>query len=243
MPRRLRLYAPNGIFHITARTQGRQHWFDEPVRDAICAAIEIALRRTDAKLRGCVVMSNHLHLLVQQGELPLCAFMQPLLCRIALAVRRKYNLTGHIFERRFWERLCSDTVYLATLLDYIHHNPVRAELCASPRDWRWSSFGVYNPDLAGALPFIEPLESAAAINHAAKLGKIGEPLWRRRPTIDLRDLLNLTVHRLTKGELNLETVIDLRGRNASRLRNELIKVAVDVGYRGAHIARSLRMSE
>jgi putative transposase len=242
MPRRLRLYAPNACFHITARTQGRQHWFDEQMRDFICTAIGIALRRTDAKLRGGVIMSNHLHLVVQQGELPLNAFMQPLLCRVALAVRRKYKLKGHVFERRFWEKLCGHSVYLATLLGYIHDNPVWAGLCGLPAEWRWSSFGIYN-GTASSFGFVEPFDAVAPFPASPALVHDYEPSWRRRPMVDLRDLLKFTVRRLTNGEIELDYLVDLRGRAASQLRHELIRVAGDAGYRGTHIARSLRVSE
>src|SRR5688572_25540692 len=123
MGRRKRPYLPGMVFHLTARTQGREKWFDAPTMDCICEAMATVQQHTDAKLRAFVIMSNHLHLMLQQGRDPLAAFMQPLLTRVALTVRRRYDVEGHVFGRTYWDCACQDAEYLLTLVNYIHANP------------------------------------------------------------------------------------------------------------------------
>jgi putative transposase len=45
-----------------------------------------------------------------------------------------------IWQRRFWEHTIRDEADMEAHCDYIHYNPVKHGLVASPRDWPWSSF-------------------------------------------------------------------------------------------------------
>jgi REP element-mobilizing transposase RayT len=154
MPRRHRNYQPGAIFHLTARTLGREKWFDQHMRDRIVDIIRSAQLRSDAKLLAYVVMTNHLHLLIQQGSNPLSKLMQPICRRIALLVQLEQNRCGYIFERRFRDHTCRTPARVRRTIAYIHYNPVEARLCASPEQWRWSSHDVYAG--VGGLPSDRP---------------------------------------------------------------------------------------
>ena len=78
MGRRRRPYMPGAVFHITARTQGRVDYFDPRMRDHIREAMATVQQHTDAKLRAFVIMSNHMHVVLQQGVAPLATFMMTL---------------------------------------------------------------------------------------------------------------------------------------------------------------------
>src|SRR4051795_7601619 len=53
------------------------------------------------------------------------------------------NTTGHLFEKRYYPVLVDADEYLLELLRYIHLNPVRARMVASPDDYQWSSHHDY----------------------------------------------------------------------------------------------------
>src|SRR5262245_57762999 len=112
MSRKTRSYLPGISFHLTARTIGHEPWFDEPMRDRICAIITRAQERADVKLLAWVVMPNHFHLIVQQGRSALGQFMQPICRETALAVQRVTGREGYVFERRYREKACADADYL-----------------------------------------------------------------------------------------------------------------------------------
>jgi len=71
-----------------------------------------------------------------------------------------------VWQRRFWEHVIRDDDDYATHVDYIHYNPVRHELVAAARDWRYSSFGewvergIYNANW-GSGDMLPTLEWAA----------------------------------------------------------------------------------
>ena len=141
--RRARSYLPTGVFHLTARTSGREHWFDEDIRTQIVTIIASAQHRTDTQIHAWVVMSNHFHLIVRQGSDPLWRLMQPICRRIALRVQRKLDRCGHIFERRFRDHECADADHLRNAIVYVHGNPVTAGLSSSPGSYPWSSQHLY----------------------------------------------------------------------------------------------------
>jgi REP element-mobilizing transposase RayT len=129
---------PGAVFHLTARTQGREPYLrglESAIQSIICAAPA----RSDARLIAYAVMPNHIHIVAQQGNRRLADFMQPLLRRIVLLVQRRYQLTGHVFERRFGDAMCADAEYMRNAIIYVHLNPVRAGLAATADDYKWTS--------------------------------------------------------------------------------------------------------
>jgi putative transposase len=143
MSRRLRPHAPGATFHITARTVGREHWFDEAVRRRVVGIIAESLLRSDALLCAFTVMSNHLHLVVRQGLAPLEQLLQPMLTRTALLLQRKLGRKGHIFEQPYRDVVCSNPDHLRMVIAYTHLNPCRAGICNDVSDYEWTSHRAY----------------------------------------------------------------------------------------------------
>lgn len=143
MARPYRSHCPGAVFHLIARTQGHEPRFTEIVRCRITEYVASAIRCSDARLLAYAVMSNHLHLIVQQGEGRLERVMQPLLSRTATLVHRTFGTEGHVFERRYRDYPCLDPQYVRDVIVYSHLNPVRANLVECPADYRWTSHRLY----------------------------------------------------------------------------------------------------
>jgi len=90
-----------------------------------------------------LVMTNHVHLLIQVTDQPLGRLMQRVGTRFARAIQRELRTTGHLFENRYHALLVDVDSYFLELLRYIHLNPVRARIVASADQYRWSSHRVY----------------------------------------------------------------------------------------------------
>lgn len=95
-----------------------------------------------------VILPEHLHaiLTLPQGDtnVPLLwrriktVFTQGLIESGATLPQR--DATGRtLWQRRFWERTIRDDVDLAQHIDYIHYNPVKHGLTATPSAWPYSS--------------------------------------------------------------------------------------------------------
>jgi putative transposase len=95
-----------------------------------------------------VILPEHLHaiLTLPQGDtnVPLLwrriktVFTQGLIASGATLPHQ--DTTGRtLWQRRFWEHTIRDDTDLAQHIDYIHHNPVKHRLTATPADWPYSS--------------------------------------------------------------------------------------------------------
>lgn len=243
MARQLRPYLPGVPFHVTARTQGGQSWFDEAMRGFICECIATVQKRSDAALLAFVVMPNHIHLVLHQGSQPLGRYMQPLLTRIAMAVRKKYDLVGHVFGRRYWSHACVTRDYLETCLSYVHYNPVKSQACALPAEYEWSSAACY---VNGATPpfgiAVQPALHAHATSVFDVLASPNQCCELLRPRLSMEQVVT---HALR--ELDFDVDIDLlrcmRGRVASAIRRVCIRRAIEAGYRNSQISRFLCISD
>jgi len=96
-------------------------------------------RSSDFKLFAYCLMSNHVHLLLRENEVPLSHIFKRLGARYAFWFNRKYDRCGHLFQDRFRSEPVESDAYLITVLAYIYQNPVKAGLCANPKSYRWSS--------------------------------------------------------------------------------------------------------
>jgi Transposase IS200 like len=88
-------------------------------------------------------MTNHLHLAIQVGEVPLSWSMQNVAFRYTRWVNRREGRMGHLFQGRYKAILVEQDRYLLELVRYIHLNPVRAGLVEVPEAYSWSGHRAY----------------------------------------------------------------------------------------------------
>lgn len=150
MGRRRRPYLPGVVFHLTARTLRREHRFSRPLRTKALDALANVAQHSQVSLLAVAVMSNHLHVVAQQGDRPLADLMHPLLRRLALRIQDVHGLDGPVFWRPYASQPCMDPWHLRNAIVYTHLNPVRAGLCDDPADYPWSSHALYTSPPAEA---------------------------------------------------------------------------------------------
>lgn len=143
MGRRLRSYTPGGIFHLTARTIRRERRIDPALRTAALDALADAVPRAGVRLLAVAIMSNHLHLIVQQGDAPLAKLMQPYLRRLAHLLQHRHSLRGPMLWREYGSRACLTPYHARNAIAYVHLNPVRAGLCGDPAEYPWTSHALF----------------------------------------------------------------------------------------------------
>lgn len=143
MSRPTRTHAPGGVFHITARTQGKARWFSENIKDEIANTICKAALMVDIRLIAFTVLDNHLHIVVRQGSAPLGWYMHRVLQKAAFLVKRNLSVDGHVFGGRYWAGLCDDPLYFRQCVIYTHLNAFYAEMCSHPDDYKWSSHHLF----------------------------------------------------------------------------------------------------
>ncbi|SET03749.1 transposase [Hymenobacter actinosclerus] len=95
------------------------------------------------------LMPNHFHLLVQVREEVTAAkcgsAFRVLLSSYTRAIQKQENRTGSLFQQQTLAKDMRDGTadYSLVCFCYIHQNPVRAQLTATPEKWPWSSYADY----------------------------------------------------------------------------------------------------
>ena len=88
-------------------------------------------------------MSNHVHVAIQVGAIPLSRIIQNLSFRHTRWINWRQSRSGHLFQGRYKAVLVDADAYLLELTRYIHLNPVRAGIVKEPEDYPWSGHRAY----------------------------------------------------------------------------------------------------
>jgi putative transposase len=155
----LKRYHGAGDLHfITCSCYRRQPLLGSPHRrDLLLTLLEQVRKRYEFVVVGYVVMPEQVHLLMSEPQkiIP-STVMQALKLsfarRVLAQARRGRNpwqarlfdhSPQHIWQKRFYDFNVWTERKRIEKLRYMHRNPVRRALVASPELWRWSSFRTY----------------------------------------------------------------------------------------------------
>jgi putative transposase len=129
MPRQSRIDAPGALHHIIIRGIERKAIFrDAADREAFLERLGQNLVAAATPCYAWALMTNHAHLLVQTGVVPLATVMRRVLTGYAMAFNRRHRRHGQLFQNRYKSILCQEDTYLYELTRYIHLNPLRARM-------------------------------------------------------------------------------------------------------------------
>ena len=95
------------------------------------------------ELYGYCLMGNHAHLLLKETPETLGQIVKRIASRYVWWFNWKYLRCGHLYQDRFKSEAVEDDPYFAVVLRYIHQNPMKAGICESIGDYKWSSYNEY----------------------------------------------------------------------------------------------------
>ena len=107
-----------------------------------------ACAKCDWQVHAYCLMSNHFHLVVETPQANLVTGMKWFLGTYTVRFNTRHHLRGHLFAGRYKSLLIdeSDDHYLQVACDYVHLNPVRANLIQPEQQldqYKWSSYPAY----------------------------------------------------------------------------------------------------
>ncbi len=160
MARKPRIEFPGGLYHVISRGNNRRPIFRDDVdRKQFLEFLTRCKKQHGFRLLAFVLMSNHIHLLVETGPVPLSKTMQQLLGSYTRYFNRRHHRVGHLFQGRYRAILCDKDLYLLELVRYIHLNPVRSQIVKDPVAYRWSGHRAYlgkqEQGLVDAIPILK----------------------------------------------------------------------------------------
>jgi len=141
VPRPLREQVEGGIYHLVSRGVRKLPIFtDDRDRERFLWLLQITADRYGWQVHAFCLMTNHFHLLITTPYPNVSAGMQYLNGRYCQWFNWRHGYEGHVVEKRFFSSLMETDEQLLTVARYIVLNPVRAGLCRTAADWRWSSY-------------------------------------------------------------------------------------------------------
>ena len=144
MARKLRIHFPDAVYHVILRgNAGESIFFDDRDRYRFYLILQYAVEKFHCRIYAFCLMKNHIHLVVQVGVIPLSRIMQNISLRFTKWINYSQSRTGHLFQGRYKALLVDADAYLLELVRYVHLNPVRAGVAASPEEFRWTGHRGY----------------------------------------------------------------------------------------------------
>ena len=123
---------PGALYHVIVRGNERRDVFrDDADRELYLRRVHHYRERFEFRLLAYCLMSNHVHLALESGSVPLSRVMLGLQSSYTQAFNRRYRRSGHLFQGRYKAYLVDGDRYFAALIRYVHHNPVEARLLGS----------------------------------------------------------------------------------------------------------------
>ncbi|MDH5671818.1 MAG: transposase [Myxococcales bacterium] len=104
-------------------------------RGLIGSALGRAQQHCKVKVFALVVMSNHIHLVVQTTEKNLAAFMAYFKARVADDINLLTGKRGPLWARRYDAEPITDDPSVADRIAYSVDNPCKANLVSEPEEW------------------------------------------------------------------------------------------------------------
>ena len=143
MPREPRRFDPGVVYHLISRFVERAWLITKPLERASYLRLQgRALQRTDWRLLGYAIMSNHIHLAAIAGRQALDSWLRPVHAPFADMLNRTHQRIGPVFVRGP-KAYAVENARVGHLLAYIHNNPVRAKVCSVAVASTWTSHRAY----------------------------------------------------------------------------------------------------
>ena len=225
MARPPRLEFPGALYHVTVRGNEKRAVFRDDVdRSQYLDRIAHYREQFRFQLLAYCLMTNHVHLAIRSGVVPLSRVMAGIQSSYAQWFNRRHERVGHLFQGRYKAFLVQEDRYLLALIRYIHLNPVSGRVVKRASQYRWSSDRSFRTgtcpgwlDLDAALPHLGPTRGVAVRRYIELVDGPGtQPSYEALRAIDrtVKGEETFALERFVEGD-QLEPL--LRGVSEERL--------------------------
>ncbi len=143
MPRTCRWNLEGAVYHCIARFVDHTWFFEHPdERARYLSLLGRAMGETDWRCLSYALMSNHIHLAMVGGKMPMASWTKRTHSPFANWMNRRHDRLGPVFAERVKDYEIPP-VRVGKLIAYIHNNPVRAGVVKRPIQSPWTSHGAY----------------------------------------------------------------------------------------------------
>lgn len=137
---------PEDVFFIVFNTFERHPWIAQfDFYNQLIKQMKRAEREFHVRFHAWVILPDHIHWLIQPGKADYSNIVSAYKRWASWSLKKQAAFPPGIrlWQDRFWEETIRDDEHFNNCVEYIHFNPVRHGLVASPLDWLYSSFREY----------------------------------------------------------------------------------------------------
>lgn len=139
MPRAGRSFEEGRTYHVYNRVGGGESAFsDDELAQRFVDIFRRVITQDRVVVLGWSLLSNHYHLILRQGPVPLSRTMKTLQQGVARFRNSRHQTYGPLWQGRFKAKQVVADNYLMQLVAYVHLNPVKAGLAENVDLYRWS---------------------------------------------------------------------------------------------------------
>jgi len=144
VPRSERVKSKSGIYHVLLRGINQETVFhDEEDCRKFLEILKNCRDAAECKIFGYCVMSNHVHILLNEGKEGLPQIIKRIGVRFVSWYNKKYGRSGPLFQDRYKSEPVDSGRYFLTALRFIHQNPQKAWIASKLENYKFSSYADY----------------------------------------------------------------------------------------------------
>ena len=145
MPRIARKSLGTSFFHVIVQGINKEYIFSkEEYIEKYLELINKYKENYNIQILAYCIMNNHAHLLIySEDSKEMGRFMHKVNCIYAQYYNKIENRVGVLFRNRYVSEPIYQEGYLINCINYIHMNPVKANIVSNCSEYKYSSFNEY----------------------------------------------------------------------------------------------------
>lgn len=142
LSRTARKYSNTSFFHVIVQGLNKEYIFNEKQNiNEYLNLIDKYKKDVDIEFLSYCMMSNHAHFLIFSENINnLSSVMKNINTAYAKYYNHKNDRVGYVFRDRFLSQPIDSEKYLIKCINYIHNNPVKANIVKRPEEYKYSTY-------------------------------------------------------------------------------------------------------
>ena len=142
MPRFPRNYLKTSFFHVMSQGINKNFIFEDSIDIKFYIKNMYEIKdKYNVKIIAYCIMNNHVHMLLETAGVENSSkYMHCLNTRFGQYYNKKYKRVGYVFRDRYKAEGIYSEKQLYNCIKYIYDNPVKAEICKKPEEYKFSNY-------------------------------------------------------------------------------------------------------
>ncbi len=145
MPRNARKEVYSDFFHVMIQGINKEYIFKNEVEiNTYLKYLKEKNINKKLQIIAYCIMNNHAHFLIYtKNIMEISKLMSQVNTKYAIFYNKLNNRCGFVFRNRYKSEQILTYSHLISCINYIHNNPVKAKMCTSKDEYKYSSYNEY----------------------------------------------------------------------------------------------------